>query len=351
MSTNSPLLDYMIVGQGISGTVLSYKLIQAGKSVIVIDDGHKTASTTKAAGIINPITGRSYTKSWKIDQLLPSAINTYGQFSDLLKHNYYLPHTIVRVLTKIVEENKWSSRLLDDSYLDYIEENHNIDSITSAYRESNNCAIIKGGRVRLNALISDYRQWLKEADSLYEDSFKHQLLDINNLHVSYKQFTAKRIIFAEGVQSYYNKYFNHLPFQPVKGEVLILKIPNYKIEEIIKHGIFICPLDDDLYWVGSGYQREYTNDKPTEAGYKKLITQLNDVLKLEYVVVDHIAGIRPSVKDRKPLIGKSKLSDRIYIFGGMGTKGSSLVPYWADHLIDHLENHTKIDDEVNITRF
>ena len=117
-------IDYLIVGQGIAGTILSYKLIKKGYLVKVIDDGHRTASSTKAAGIVNPITGRSYVKSWMIDELIPEAIRTYRSLEKELKGKYYHEHTIVRVLGSIYEENKWSSRLLDDAYSKYIIEDY-----------------------------------------------------------------------------------------------------------------------------------------------------------------------------------------------------------------------------------
>ena len=67
----------LIVGQGIAGTVLSYKLSQRNISHKVLDNNHQSAATHAAAGLINPITGRNYVKSWMIDDLLPEACLLY----------------------------------------------------------------------------------------------------------------------------------------------------------------------------------------------------------------------------------------------------------------------------------
>ena len=41
----------------------------------------------------------------------------------------------------------------------------------------------------------------------------------------------------------------------------------------------------------------------------------------------------------------------MYLFGGLGTKGSSLAPYWAGHLISYIEGKVDIHPEVDFNRF
>ncbi|MDA9182200.1 FAD-binding oxidoreductase [Saprospiraceae bacterium] len=345
-------IDYLIVGQGIAGTILSYKLIKKGYLVKVIDDGHRTASSTKAAGIVNPITGRSYVKSWMIDELIPEAIRTYRSLENELKGKYYHEHTIVRVLGSIYEENKWSSRLLDDAYSKYIIEDYDTSSLDEHFKDVESCAIIKGGRVNLKSLLTDYRNWLIEQDALIESTFKSKHLRVLPRTMYYDDIEVGKIVFAEGVQSIDNQYFPNLPFQPNKGQVLIVEMSDYKIKDIVKHGIFICPIESNRYWVGSGYERDFEDDLPTKEGRNKLKEQLANILKsTEYKIIQHISGIRPSVKGRKPLLGKSNTNSSMYLFGGLGTKGSSLAPYWAGHLISYIEGKVDIHPEVDFNRF
>lgn len=345
-------IDYLIVGQGIAGTILSYKLIKKGYLVKVIDDGHRTSSSTKAAGIVNPITGRSYVKSWMIDQLIPTAIETYNEFEKLLGNTYYHDHNIVRVLGSIFEENKWSSRLLDDAYSQYIIEDYDVSQLDPYYKDVNSCAVIKGGRVDLNSLLTDYRNWLIEQEALIESTFKNKHLRIEPRTIYYDDIEVGNIVFAEGVQSIDNHFFPDLPFQPNKGQVLIIDMPDYKLTDIVKHGIFVCPIEENKYWVGAGYEREFENDRPTKDGREKLINQLSHILKsTNYTILEHISGIRPSVKGRKPLLGRSNMNPSIYLFGGLGTKGSSLAPFWADHLIRFIDGKVELHPEVDFNRF
>ena len=344
-------VDCLVVGQGIAGTILSYKLMQKGYSVKVIDDGHRTSSSMKAAGIINPITGRSYVKSWKVDDLIPSAEFTYKALEDLLGAKYYHKHNIIRVLGSIFEENKWSSRLLDDAYTKYIINNFDDDELRRYYRNIESIAVIKGARVSLRSLISDYRNWLIEEEALLNSKFSSKKMRIESRVMYYDDLEVSNLIFADGVQSIDNPYFPNLPFQPNKGEVLLVRIPDYSIQDIVKHGIFICPFEDDLYWVGSGYDKTFTDANPSAEGKERLKEQLSKVLVADYRIVRHIAGIRPSVKGRKPLLGRSTQNPSIYLFSGLGTKGSSLAPYWADHLIKYMQGSIELDSEVDFRRF
>jgi len=69
--------DYIIVGQGICGTFLSWNLLKAGKKILVIDEPYQSSSTKVASGIINPVTGRRVVTTWMIEELLPFAFNAY----------------------------------------------------------------------------------------------------------------------------------------------------------------------------------------------------------------------------------------------------------------------------------
>ena len=64
-------VDYIIVGQGICGTFLSWNLLKKGKSVLVIDEANPYSSSKVANGVINPVTGRRIVTVWMADELFP----------------------------------------------------------------------------------------------------------------------------------------------------------------------------------------------------------------------------------------------------------------------------------------
>ena len=66
------ITDYLIIGQGLAGSLLAWELIQRDCKVVIIDNGKENASQV-AAGLINPITGMRFVKSADVDTLLPAA--------------------------------------------------------------------------------------------------------------------------------------------------------------------------------------------------------------------------------------------------------------------------------------
>ncbi len=73
------MIDYIIVGGGISGTFLSYYLLKKDQKIMVIDEAKANTSSAVASGVINPVTGRRLVTTWMIDELLPFAVNAYSE--------------------------------------------------------------------------------------------------------------------------------------------------------------------------------------------------------------------------------------------------------------------------------
>src|SRR5690242_11970068 len=79
--------EFLIVGQGICGTWLSYYLQQEKRSFVVIDNKQENSASRVAAGIINPVTGRRIVKTWMIDELLEFMVPAYRELGDRLEIN------------------------------------------------------------------------------------------------------------------------------------------------------------------------------------------------------------------------------------------------------------------------
>lgn len=345
------MIDYIIVGQGLAGTVLHRKLTLAGQLTLCIDDGHNQSSSKVAAGMVNPITGRKYVKSWRIEDFLPVARKTYADLSALLGQELERDVVIHRALYSIKDENIWHGRKEDPRASQFILD----DADTSVYADTIKNVLsygsLAGLQVDLTLLLNAYRAHLLEVRELLEEPFEADQVTVSEQSVRYGKYEAKGIIFAEGARAITNPLWEMLPFEPVKGEVLLVRIEGNPFPDVLRHKMFITPFRDDLYWIGSGYEWDYEHGNPTAAGREKLIGQLDDVLTLPYEIVEHIAGIRPSVKGRKPFLGKHPQQPHTYIFNGMGTKGTSLAPYWAEHMVAHLLEGTALDWEVDIKRF
>lgn len=349
LQTSNPQ-TYLIVGQGIAGTLLSYSLLKAGQNIIVVDNHHEGAASKAAAGIINPITGRRYVKSWRIDELLPFAKKTYQELENLLQTQFYYDRNVIRTFANAKEENDWLLHSIEPSYQNYIADRADIGNYkTKTTPAFGYGEVLQGAQVNLPFLITEFRNFLISNNQLIEEVFDFEQLTIQDSSIYYKNLIADKIIFCEGAKAKENPYFNYLPFQGDKGEALIVRIPGADFQKMLKQQIFIVPLGkDDLYWVGATYHRHYDNDLPSEEGKKYLLHHLQNLLHIPFEVMHHLAAVRPTVRDRRPFLGLHPQFPQLGIFNGLGTKGASLGPFWADHFTNFLMYKTAIDAEVDI---
>ncbi|MCB0548281.1 MAG: FAD-binding oxidoreductase [Phaeodactylibacter sp.] len=344
--------DFLIIGQGLAGTLLAYFLEQAGKSVHVVDQYDERAATQVAAGIINPITGRRYVKSWKVDELIPFARHTYRALESDLGISVYHERNILRALFNSREENDWMARIGEEGYAEYMLDAAGLE----AYAEKTAPAFSYGevrhsAQVEVGKLAGAYRAYLAEKKALTAEPFDYEELELTGSGVRYGGLEAGTAVFCEGHRACFNPYFNYLPFGGAKGEVLIVRIPDAGFAKILKHRVFIVPLQDGLYWVGSTYGWNYGDDNPTTEGREFLEGRLRDILTVPFEVVEHRAAIRPTVKDRRPFLGRHPEYDQLALFNGLGTKGASLGPFWAKHMADFLTENVTLERVVDISRF
>ena len=110
-------------------------------------------------------------------------------------------------------------------------------------------------------------------------------------------------------------------------------------------------MQDGLYWAGSTCGRKYADGRPTVEGREYLEGRLRDILKLPFEVVEHRAAIRPTVKDRRPFLGRHPEYPQLALFNGLGAKGASLGPFWAKHMADFLIKNVTLEEAVDIGRF
>ncbi len=345
-------VQYLIVGQGLSGTLMSHLLLEAGQSVLVIDQPRSQAASRVAAGLINPITGRYYVKSWRFDELLPIARATYARLEQLLDISLNEERSILRALLDAGDENSWWARAEDAAYQPYLVDQVELGGYSDKIHPAHSYGeVTRSGRASISKLVKTYGQWLLDRKLMVQEPFDYTEIQKVDGRWRYRDMVADRILFCEGYWGKFNPFFSYLPFRGAKGEILIVRLPEAQFQKILKQKIFIVPLEDDLYWIGATMENHFDQEAPTEAGKSFLINQLDQLLDTPYEVIGHRSGIRPTVKDRRPFLGEHPESKGIYIFNGLGSKGTSMGPFFAKQLTDNLLNDKNLDPEVDIKRY
>ena len=343
-------VDYIIVGCGLASIAFSEQLRANGKSFIVFDDRSQQSSIV-AAGLYNPVILKRFSEVWKAKEQLDLALPVYKTIEQDLKIKIVHKLRIVRRFTSIEGQNRWfnaSDKPKLEPYLSTQLVKNTNEFIDAPFGFGE---VLHAGRIDTEELIHAYKTFHKENQRLVESRFVYQNLQVSSHGVSYENIKAKQVVFAEGFGVKNNPYFKDIPLNGTKGEVLVIKAPNLNIDFGIKSSVFIIPLEKDLYAVGATYNWTDKSNIPTEEGKQELINKLKTFLECDFEVVQHLAGIRPTVKDRRPLVGQHAEYQNLYVLNGLGTRGVMIAPYVAQKLYQFIENNTPLDSEINISRF
>ncbi|REE27308.1 glycine/D-amino acid oxidase-like deaminating enzyme [Winogradskyella pacifica] len=343
-------VDYIIVGCGLASIAFCEQLRAHNKTFVVFNDDSQKSSIV-AAGLYNPVILKRFSEVWNAKEQLALALPLYSKIETELdiKIDYKLP--ILRRFTSIEEQNKWftaSDKPSLESYLSLQLIKNDNPEIDAPYGFGE---VLHAGRLDTEKLITNYKNLLKKDDCLEELSFIHNNIQFKDDAIHYENFKTKQIVFAEGFGVKHNPYFNTIPLTGSKGEILTIKAPKLKIKYAIKSSVFVIPLGDDLYNVGSTYNNDDKSNIPTESAKEELISKLKTFITCDFQVVNHIAGVRPTVKDRRPLVGRHPKHHNLYVLNGLGTRGVMIAPYVADKLFKFIEHNESLDAEIDVNRF
>ncbi|WP_143310731.1 NAD(P)/FAD-dependent oxidoreductase [Chitinophaga vietnamensis] len=343
-------VDYIIAGQGIAGTMLSWFLLKAGKKVLVIDDAKPNSASRVAAGIINPVSGRRFEPAWLYETIYPFAQCTYYELSSLLQTDIFTERELWTV---------FPSQQMRDAFIA-----KSAKGITDQYSEMPaslryegildqpfGAAVIRGATVNLKALLPAYRRYLLQQGALEERHLELSALHISPDKIIYEEIIAEKIIFCDGMATAANPMFEAIRFLPNKGEVLLVRIPGLQTNDIIKKGITLVPQGGDLFWAGSTFVWDYTDERPTAAQRAHLEKGLQQLLKIPYTIEGQLAAVRPSGNDRRPVIGFHPAYPAAGIFNGLGTKGCSLAPFMAAHFTEAILGKSLLMQDVDLNRY
>ncbi len=325
-------VDYIILGQGICGTLMSHLLMKQGKKVVVIDVYQKHASSRVAAGLINPVTGKRLVKSDNFEKYVAVALETYGEIGKELGVSLIRETSILNFHgtekdgtffnEKALLQTGYMRSLADaEGWSEYFKFGFGVGEISPCWQ------------VGLGMLLEKWRVLLKDRGVLVEGKFEWADCIVAESGVTYKDIVAGQIICCEGVEGVDNPYFSRLPFTPNKGEIIIASIPGLPGGRIYKQDITIAPWKDGLWWIGATSEWKFDDLEPT-AGFRNLVTfKLDSWLKLPYTIVDHIVSQRPTTVDRAPFARRHAVYPAVSIFNGFGSKGCLLAPYYAKELV------------------
>ncbi|WP_343487951.1 FAD-dependent oxidoreductase [Allomuricauda sp. d1] len=344
------MLDYLIVGLGLAGTCFSETLRKNSKSFKVISDTSQQASLV-AGGLYNPVILKRFTLAWKADEQLDVALPFYTELERQFNVKLDFKVRILRRFASIEEQNGWFEAADKQGLRRFLSTKIHPNKNSSLDAPFGFGEVLETGRIDTQRLLTVYRKLLLQEEKLVEERFDHQTLKINEDGVDYKAIKAKRVVFAEGFGLKHNPFFDYLPLNGTKGELLTIKAPKLKEMSVIKSSVFIIPLGDDQYRIGATHKWKDKTNKPTEEAKEELLKKLRTFLKCDFEVIDHVAGVRPTVTDRRPLVGRHPEHKNLFVLNGFGSRGVLIAPYASHQLYEAVENNGTVHQEMNSNRF
>lgn len=342
-------MKILLIGQGIAGTLLAWSLRKRGGMVHLVDGNLAGSSSIAAAGIINPVTGKRFVKSWRFDEFYPVAKAIYQQLELELGISIWEDRPTLRLLGTPEEANDWAIRCAQPEYEDHLGESEHAGAWEAFLKPGFRFGIIrKSARANLPLLVSTYREMARREGIFHE---KH--LSYDEIEDQFENYD--RIVFCEGWRAVNNPFFPDTPFRVSKGEALIIRFlpetgpkagnPPGKgvqhemagaIQDMLKKTMLLVPLGDDTFWVGSTYRWQFEDTLPGTEGRDYILGYLHEMFDAPFEIVGHVAGIRPTMIDRRPIVEESKIRPNMFIFNGLGTKGALLAPFFAEQLAEEL---------------
>jgi len=327
--------DILIVGQGLAGTCLAWRLWDRGVKFRIADKGGEHGSSMVAAGMMAPVTGRAMNPTWRVDTYLPEAMRFYQTIEKILSEEFLHQVPILRLFGTEEEREKFEVRKEEmERWIDYA-----IEKVGGGIHGEFGGVVWKGaGWLKTHRFLRASKGYFRE-----HGSFEGR--EVSEEEVAERQGTT---ILCEGAAGLGRGAFDYLPERRAKGEILTVRVPGLPEDRILSRGGWMIPRGGGMFRVGAGYEWDDLSPHPTQSGREKVEGILRSITSLSYEVLDHMAGVRPIVRNSQPVIGWHRERKNLAIFNGLGSKGVLYAPGVARELAAHLCVQTELDAELDV---
>lgn len=331
------MIDFLIVGHGLAGSVLAHMLLQRGYQVVVLDNHLAHAASTVAAGLINPLIGPKFNIPLHMKECLLENERFLRPWEEELGHPLLKKFVLHRIFVSEDQRDLWIEKMGRPDFRRYAQ----AIETAQAYENHGFEAPLGGGsqlahRLDFSSLLKHSKEKLRQQDAWQDGRFKESDWP-----------KVKKIIFCEGYRAVQNPWFKGLPFAPAQGETLVLKKPP---ELAASNGTWIIPERLDNSLAGSTWKHKDLESGPTGEGRNSILDGLSFLTGPQPQVIGHFSGIRSGTKDRAPLMGTHRENEKMSLFNGFGSRGGTTIPYYARHMLDFLIDNHPLPEEADCKR-
>lgn len=345
--------DFLLVGHGIAGATLADVLRSRGHRVLVYDPGQANSASNVAAGLMNPVAGKRFALSWRAAELLPAAAAYYRALEQRYGQPFFIQAPIFKIFSSLEEQNAVLARSADHPWGDFVAALATTDpGLPGVQAPFGGVWLQHGGHVAVRELLAALAADGHRDGWLLPEAFDWTQVHFDVDGATYAgQVRARQVVCCEGAAAVRNPYFSWLPLTPNQGEVLDVTCADLSSAQVLNRGAYVVPLGGGHFRVGATYRWPPFAPGITAVGREELAARLTVVTDRPFAVVEQRAGVRPAVRDRRPLLGPHPTVPHLSFCGGYGSKGVMLAPRLATLLADWLEGQAELWPEASLQRY
>lgn len=349
--------DFLLVGHGLAGALLGWELRRRGHRVLVYDAPRPDSASNVAAGLLNPVAGKRFALAWRAAELLPAATAAYRTLEAEFGQPFFFEKPIFKAFGSAQEQQEVVARSAARPWGDFVTELALVPPAIAGLKAAFGGAWVRhGGFLAVRELLAALAAQGQAKGWLRAETFEwaHLVSDDNarpGVVYAPGRVRAARVVCCEGAAAAHNPHFHWLPLTPNQGEVLDVACAELSAAQVLNRGAYVLPLGQGQFRVGATYRWPPFAAGPTPEGEAELVGRLAALTDLPFQVTARRAGVRPAVRDRRPLLGAHPTLPWLSFCGGYGSKGVMLAPRLAGLLADWLEGHGEIWPEADLKRY
>ena len=339
----------LIVGQGLAGTTLAWRLLDTGQSVVLVDRDEAATASKVSAGLVTPWTGRRMTQSDDYQEDWDDAISFYRGIEDRLGLSLFTEQSMLRVFVNRSDEMVFQQRQQKaisgqlQPWSGQLQENG---------PEIQGCRMYPAGRLNV-------RKYLQASIDFFTDRGEWHQLDLdlpkglkmeeNRVVIPELELSADRVIFCQGAVG--NPWFEGVPNNASRGDVINVLIDGYQATDVVHQSIWLAPESDGSITAGSTYDWKVLENTPVASGRREILKAMKRFIGGVVRVKQHVAAVRPTMKDYRPVIGRHPKHENLWIMNGLGSRGTLTAPRLARLLVESVTGEQdSLPEEISPAR-
>lgn len=350
---NSTPEHVVVVGGGVTGCAVAYRLARAGIRVTLIErDAPGSHASGKNAGNLNPVFMAPPAlvpfalESFRLHEVLarelaaagcpPYAMEPVRRI--LLAFNDHEAGEFENVARLFEGRAGFSTRLLDTGEL------HSLEPRISPEA---GCGLLMEGNLSVDSrtLVLSLTEGAVKSGATYLRGDVTQMKTSNGRVTTVQTATGEivcdAVVLATGPWTAGTAQWLglSLPVKPLKGEMLRMKLPGDGLRFDLTHGpVSLYRRGNDEAWVGVTQEEAGMDETPTEKARDYLLASAVRILPeiVDAELIEHTASLRPMTPDGLPIVMRAEGWENVFVANGGGQKGVLLCTGIAEKIHDLL---------------